>query len=124
MDVHVELPIGPILDEFCRRAVQQAQLLEPLGNHTNRRIVRIVPVVSLDGLLDRSQLRLEDNFVNGTLFRTESTVNWKRSGHVRCVVVEFATGIDQKQVTILEHITVFDIVQSAGVGPATDNRTV
>ena len=64
--------------------------------------MRLIPVIVTPDLVDGSKLRLEHDFVDGTLLGREFAVYRKCPRDVRRVVVEFATGVDEQQIAVLQ----------------------
>ncbi len=74
--------------------------------------------------VDCGQLRLVNDFVQRPLFGTESSVDRKSAGHIRCVVVDLAACIDQQQFTVVELGIILHVVQRAGVTSARHDRAI
>jgi hypothetical protein len=86
--------------------------------------VRFVPVIADPCLVDGSQLRFENNLVDGSLLGRETAADRQGASNIGRVVVQFATRIYQDEVAILESFAVPYIVQRAGVGTSADDGAV
>ena len=75
-------------------------------------------------LIDCGQLRRQHDLVDILLRRTEFAVDRKSAGNVRSVAVEFAAGIDQQQLAVVEARVVFHVMQHAGIGAAGNDAGV
>src|SRR5690606_35523619 len=122
--VHEEGAICALADEILYFALEQPELDQALSDHADGSIVGIVPMIARAHLFDGSVLRLEDDFVDGALFRAEAPAHRKRPGDVRGVQIVLTTRVDQDQIAFSKWPVIVTIVEDAGVRSAADNRMV
>ena len=123
--VHVEVAVGPLLDDSVQRTRQQAQFQQPLHQHPHSRVVHALRRAARRHRRHRRHLGRQHQLVEGPLFAAETAIDRKGAGDVAVVVVaQGAAGIDQQQVAIPQGGAVGGVVQHAGVVAAGHDRAI
>jgi hypothetical protein len=73
---------------------------------------------------ERGFLRGQHQLVDRLLLRRKLAVDRPGAGDVAGVAVDFATGVDQHQVAVLEQRVILLVMQDAAVAPGRDDRAV
>ena len=80
--VHVEIPIGFLLDGFAERPLDQTEYNQSSGNDFNRDVVGLVVGNSWANGLDSCQVGGQHDIVNCPLFFAEAAIGGKRAGDI------------------------------------------
>ena len=84
----------------------------------------VVPVIADTRLVDRSDLRLEHQFIKNALWLAEAAVYRIGACDVGGIAFDLAAGVDQHQIAVVQRFAVFDIVQDTTVVAASHDRRV
>ena len=123
--VHVQVPVGALLDDAVRLAAQQAQLQQTLHQHAHSGFMHALGGLPRRHHRHRCLLGRQHQLVQGPLLAREAAVDRESAGDVAVVVIaQRAAGVDQQQVAVAQHVVVGGVVQHAGVVAAGDDRTV
>ena len=136
MDVHAEHVAGAVqgparvdlrlrVERLLGRDRQQVEVLEAVGEHVHRGVVRGEERRPGDGRLDALLLGGVDEVVEVALQRGERAVDRQGAGHVGGVeVVALDAHVEQHQLPGRDRAGVVDPVQRGGVLAAADDRVV
>ena len=122
--MHEETPVAFGFHQLVELPLEQAQIQQPLGEDMHHFFVGHIPVIIRMGSRDGGVLTGQNQFVKGLLGLAECAIHREGTGNVRGIVFQLATGIHQHQIAVFQFLAVFDVVQDATVGAATDNARI
>ena len=122
--VHIETLVSALRDGIVNRPLDQLLVDQTLGQNPNCGIVWIDESGTGDRRRNSGMLRGQHDVINRALRTAEMPVDRKSPGDVRCISIEFTTGINQQQGASAQSCIVVAVVQDAGIFGTRHNRTV
>ena len=93
--VHEIATVSLLLYQGLRFSLENSQLNHAFGQHFNRRVMGLRPVMSRPHCIDCSLLRGQDKLVHRFLPAAEAAVDRERTGYVTRIAFIFSTGVNQ-----------------------------
>ena len=123
--MHVEVAVGPLLDDPVHLTAEQAKVHQALDENPNGGVMDRFSGLPGSHNSHRGFLSGQHHLVEGALLRAEATVDREGARDVSVVVVvQGATGVDQKQIAVVQHRVIRRVMQNTGVIPAGNNRAI
>ena len=123
--VHVEVPVGPLVDQAIQIASKQTEFHQAFHQHPQGRIVHPFGGLTWSHRGHRGLLGRQHQSIEGPLLATEAPPHREGAGDVAVVVVvEGASRIDQHQVAIAQLGAVGGVVQHAGIVATGHDRAI
>ena len=122
--VHVKRFVSLGGNQLVHITAEQTQLNQPGSNHLHGRFMGLIPMFAGSDFLKGGLLSGQHQLVNRLLFRRKGAIDREGAGDVAGVAVNFATGVDQHQVAVLERRIVLAVVQDAGILARRDDAAI